>query len=114
MRNIVYICGMRMNQDEILDRIRTTLRSIAPGAKAMLFGSRARGDAREDSDWDILILVDKDKVGNDDYNEIAYPLVELGWSIGEMINPKLYTVKEWVKRHFTPFYKNVERDGIVL
>ena len=32
------------------------------GAKVILFGSQARGDAKEDSDWDILILLNKDKV----------------------------------------------------
>ncbi|MBS7199310.1 MAG: nucleotidyltransferase domain-containing protein [Bacteroidales bacterium] len=105
---------MSINRDEILNQIKTTLRSVAPGARVILFGSRARGDARDDSDWDILILVDKDRVGNDDFDKIAYPLVELGWRVGEAINPKLYTVKEWLKRHFTPFYKNVENDGIVL
>jgi len=28
--------------------------------KIILFGSRARGDAKEDSDWDLLVLVNKD------------------------------------------------------
>ena len=105
---------MRKNHDEILDRIRTTLRSIAPGAKAMLFGSRARGDAREDSDWDILILIDKDRVGNNDFDEIAYPLVELGWTIGECISPVMYTWKDWLKYSFSPFFHNVKKDGIEL
>lgn len=105
---------MRMREEKILEQIRTTLRVVAPDAKAMLFGSRARGDAREDSDWDILILIDKERVGNEDFDKIAYPLIEFGWSVGEAINPKLYTMKEWLKRHFTPFYKNVEHDGIVL
>jgi len=27
--------------------------------KIILFGSRARGDYREDSDWDILVIVHK-------------------------------------------------------
>lgn len=105
---------MKMSQEDILNHIKMTLRSVAPGAKAWLFGSRARGDAREDSDWDVLILLDKDKVGNADFDEVAYPLVEFGWSIGELVSPKLYTVKDWLKRNFTPFYKNVERDKIAL
>jgi len=28
--------------------------------KIILFGSRAKGNAKEDSDWDFLVIVDKD------------------------------------------------------
>ncbi len=87
---------------------------MAPDAKAVLFGSRARNDAREDSDWDILILVNKDKIRNDDFDTIAYPLFELGWNIGEMIHPILYTFSDWKKRSFTIFHKTVEEEGIAL
>lgn len=35
-----------------------TVEEVLPlGAHAILFGSRARGDARHDSDWDVLILL---------------------------------------------------------
>ena len=67
-----------------------TLHAVAPDARALLYGSRARGDAREDSDWDILILIDKDRVEGGDYDAIAYPLFELGWELDEAISPVLY------------------------
>ena len=105
---------MKQKREYILSEIKKTLRAVAPEAKAILFGSRARNDAREDSDWDILILIDKDKIGNDDFDDVAYPLVELGWNLNEMITPILYTVREWSKRSFTVFYKNVEQEGVVL
>ena len=75
---------------------------------------QARGDAHEGSDWDVLILMDKARVYNEDFDEVAFPFVELGWEIGEVINPLLYTYSDWQKRHFTPFYKNVEQEGIEL
>ena len=59
-------------------------------------------------------FVEKDKILNDDFDKIAYPLIELGWELGEYIHPILYTFKDWKKRCFTPFYKNIEKEGIVL
>lgn len=105
---------MKTTREHVLSEIKKTLQRVAPDARAMLFGSRARNDAREDSDWDILILVDKDKIRNDDFDTIAYPLFELGWSIGEMIHPILYTFSEWEKRSFTIFHKTVEEEGIAI
>jgi hypothetical protein len=75
---------------------------------------RARGNNRRNSDWDLLVLVDKDKQQLQDFDQYAYPFIEMGWQIGEEINPMLYTRKEWEQRHFTPFYHNVEADKIVL
>ena len=84
------------------------------GGKVLLFGSQARGEARHDSDWDLLILLPKDRIKNDDFDNVAYPLIEFGWSVGAEINPLLYTYSDWEKRNFTPFYKNVEKDSIEL
>lgn len=84
------------------------------GSRVYLYGSRARGDANEESDWDILILLDKDKVSAEDFNVYAYPIVELGWSLNEVVSPQLYTKSEWNAMSFTPYYKNVEADKVVL
>ena len=80
----------------------------------LLFGSRARGDARPDSDWDILVLLDKERITLDDMDNITYPIRELGWNLNEIINPIMYTKKEWQAKSFTPFYKNVTKEGIEL
>ena len=49
-----------------------------------------------------------------DYDNVTFPLTMLGWSLGEEINPIMYTAEEWEKYKITPFYKNVEKEGIVL
>ena len=114
-KNNYDIQGYMGTQAEIKQSIRDTASKVLPaGAQLILFGSQARGDAREDSDWDLLILLAQDKVNHDDYNNIVFPLVELGWKINAQINPLVYTYAEWEKRYFTPFYKNVKQDGIVL
>ena len=88
---------------------------IAPiQGRAILFGSRARGDAKETSDWDILVLLDKERITSDDMDEITYPIRELGWELDEMVNPIMYTTKEWEKKRATLFYKNVMSEGVAL
>ena len=104
-----------MDKNEILQAIKTTAKQIMPsGTRVILFGSQVRGDAREDADWDILILLNKEKLDNSDHDNYSYPLLELGWNINAQIHPMLYTTKDWLKRKFSILYKNVEQEGIEL
>ena len=104
-----------MSDTSTLHTIQKMGKQILPeGSNLWLYGSRARGDNRPDSDWDLLVLLDKDKQQLQDFDAYAYPFVEMGWNSGIEINPMLYTRKEWQQRYFTPFYKNVERDKMVL
>lgn len=85
------------------------------GAEVFLFGSRARGDGHEESDWDLLVLLDKKgRATLDDIDNYAYPLRELGWDYDADINAIVFTKEQWAEQSFTPFYKNVEEDGIRL
>ncbi len=105
---------MKKTRKNLLAAIKHTILSANKTGKVILYGSQARGTANKKSDWDILILLDKPKIEPEDFDLITYPLIELGWNEGEHISPKLYTVAEWQKRIFTPFYKNIENEGIVL
>jgi len=100
-----------MNQ-QIFEEIQTLKRQILPNEKVILFGSQARGDAREDSDWDLLVLLNKEKKTFEDENTYAYPFDKMGWKRGVAINTILYSTKEWQEKSITPFYKNVEKEGI--
>ena len=75
-------------EDEVLNAIRLKAESIMPkDAKVILFGSRARRDAKADSDWDLLVLLNKDKIDEQDHDDYTYPFWELGWKINQMIHP---------------------------
>jgi predicted nucleotidyltransferase len=100
---------------KVLDKIKCTVENNAPDAtKVILYGSRARGDARPDSDWDILVIINKEKKDDSDFRRIAYPLYDLSSDLDILISVNLYTTTEWEKRSFTIFYKNVEKEGIIL
>ena len=104
-----------MNKDNVLSEIRNVANnSIPKGAKVILYGSQARGDAKTGSDWDLLILLDKKSLKPDDHDLYSYPFWELGWKIDAMIHPAVYTNEEWEVKVSPAFKENVEHDGIVL
>lgn len=104
-----------MERTQVLSSIKSVAQSF-DGAKVAvrLFGSQARGEGRGDSDWDILVLVNKSRLDEADHERYAYPFWKLGWQTGAMIHPVIYTFSEWERRKGTPFYDNVETDGILL
>ena len=76
-----------------LTRIKQTAISTIPkGGRAILYGSRAGGDARKDSDWDILIILDKDTLNQSDYDNVSYPFVLLGCDLGQEIRDGIVLV----------------------
>ena len=79
-----------MSENVVLDKIGLTAKAVLPkDAKVILFGSRARGDARADSDWDLLIILNKVNRDIDDINNYACPFMELGYEINQEINNRL-------------------------
>ena len=106
---------LTMSQKDIIQGMREVAKAVLPsGADAFLFGSRARGDARPDSAWDILILIDGERATGADFEKYAYPFVNYGWSIGEQINPLIYSFSDWNNRSISLFYKNVQTEGVSL
>jgi predicted nucleotidyltransferase len=102
-----------MNQ-QIFNEIQALKRQILPNEKVILFGSQARDDAREDSDWDLLVLLNKEKRNfSEDYDQYGYPFDELGWKYNTLINPIIYTKKDWESRPSILKY-NVENEGIEI
>ena len=104
-----------MRRADVVDQIRIIMKRVAPTAKTILFGSEARGDARSDSDIDLLILVDGDKMTMAQEEAITLPLYELELKSGISISPIVLLRKVWENRPVkTPFYANVMNEGIVL
>lgn len=73
---------MKKEQEHILAAIRKCLaKNLPAGGKAILFSSQAKGTARDDSDWDILIILDKEELLPSDYDNVTYPLTIVGWEL---------------------------------
>ena len=103
------------NSSEILMRIKDTVTSSAPNATVILYGSFARGDNRENSDLDLLILLEREDISREDEIKVKYPLYEIEFDTGQIISPLVLSRTDWeIKHKITPFYKNVTKEGIVL
>ena len=107
---------MKQDTIEILSTVKQELYSIIPeGSKILLFGSRARGTERSDSDWDILVILNREgRASIDDYNTIGYSINTVFWLRDYDVNTIIQTESEWKAKSFTPFYKNVMEDAIIL
>jgi len=105
---------MTEKDQKIIDLIRTTIREQEPTAEIILYGSRARGDARKDSDWDVVVLVDKPKLTPDERTDIDYYLWNKGLDVGEEINTFAYTRQQWNNLPPSLFKYNVLNEGIKL
>jgi len=46
-----------MVDEDLLNQVKRAVAEREPDADIVLYGSRARGDATADSDWDFLVLV---------------------------------------------------------
>lgn len=104
-----------MRRTEIIAQIKDIVHRVAPTAKTILYGSQARNEAHDDSDIDLLILLDGEKMSLKDEEAITLPLYELELRTGVSISPMVMLKKLWENRPFkTPFYINVINEGIVL
>ena len=101
-------------RSQIISLIRDTIRASEPTAQIILYGSRARGDAREDSDWDVLTIVDKPRLTLKDRNNIQFLVGDKGLELGQEINVFPYTRRQWEQAPPSLFKYNVLNEGIAL
>ena len=104
-----------MKRPHIVRRILETIHRISPTATAILYGSEARGDARPDSDIDVLVLLEGEQRDFALEDAISGALYELELETGVLISPMILLRKARENRPFkTPFYINVMNEGIRL
>mgnify|MGYP002860752614 CR=1 FL=1 len=104
-----------MTHSQVINRIRQLAMEILPkGSSLYLYGSRARGDFHEESDWDLLVLLNKPNREKDDWDNYAFPFTNMGWDIGEDISARCFTRDEWQNSPHAMFYYNVEEDKQLL
>lgn len=101
--------------DSILRRIIDVVDKTVPNSEVYLYGSRARGTAKKDSDWDLLILLNNQFVSFDFETKVMDSFYDLEIETGEVVSPLIYSKKDWIVKHTaTPLFKNISQEGIRL
>ncbi|MBW6490666.1 MAG: nucleotidyltransferase domain-containing protein [Lentimicrobium sp.] len=105
---------MKESTNKILNLIKDNVSQIDPHAEIILYGSRARGDEKTDSDWDILILID-DEATFERERTFRHHLYDLELNLGEAFSVFVFNKVDWNARFkVTDFYQNVVNEGIAL
>ena len=100
----------RLTNKAFLQKVKESVHSIDPQADVYLFGSRARGDYRKDSDWDFLVLTSS-KVTRELKYAFSDRLNELELEAERVISSFIRSKEEWPNYELTDFYQNVQEDG---
>lgn len=104
-----------MGRKDLVNRLKYMIKSIAPDSQTILYGSEARGESKQNSDIDILILVDKDALSPVEEDVITAPIYDLEIETGTIISPIVMTRAAWdAAKRTTMFYYNVMKDGVLL
>ncbi|PXF59356.1 MAG: nucleotidyltransferase domain-containing protein [Deltaproteobacteria bacterium] len=105
---------VRAKDDSVLAAIKERLYAVlSENAKEIiLFGSRAREDAQRDSDYDILLLVDKrSRLLENKVDGIAYEMLE---RYGVVVTIFVDEVKAFQMDQSEPLFCNICQEGAVL
>jgi predicted nucleotidyltransferase len=100
--------------DPILRRIRTSLRAIYGDRieRLVLFGSRARGDAHTDSDYDIAVFLEDLTDRWREFYRLADLRTELLAETSAFLEARPFRAGSY--RDQTPLMHEIRRDGVDL
>jgi uncharacterized protein len=99
---------------EIIQKISAAVKGTLPGSTVILFGSRARGSAAADSDWDVLVLADT--VSPEIEEHVSSALFDVELDQNAIINSLVIQRDEWNFKRYRnhPIHDSVEAEGVLV
>lgn len=100
----------------IQDTIKSTVRSMLPDARVLLFGSMARGDANTDSDYDVLVIIPNTLTPREKIRNITKIQTALVYALDAPFDVLLNSEEEVKEKQEFPWHivKTALEEGIVL
>jgi predicted nucleotidyltransferase len=102
-----------MKPQELAHKVKESIQKLDPQVRVILFGSRARGDAKANSDWDFLIISSL-QVNEKIKRQIRTSLIDTELDAEEVISTLIYSQDEWNNYQLTPLYKNIAKEGVEI
>lgn len=96
-----------MERALVVNQIRETMHRRFPAVQVILYGSEARGDARPDSDFDLLILVNTNRLTYNEMDAIKAPLYDIELETRADISTMILPRSEWENSPFAPLSKRM-------
>jgi predicted nucleotidyltransferase len=111
-------CGrivLLMNVDEALKKIQSRLQATFPERLrgVLLYGSEARGGAREDSDLDLMVLLEGPLHLGKDLETIVESLYPVQLELDRVIHALPVTIEAFEAAEYG-LYREAKRDGVLL
>ena len=109
---------MTDNLTLLLEEYREAVKQILGNrlSRMILYGSYARGDYRQDSDMDIMILIEAQPEEISGYADKIYDITyDFEMQYGIEINPSVQSIRTYEQwKNVYPFFMNVEKDGVAV
>lgn len=113
--NFVKKKEMPDREEYILQKIRDIVYKTDPTAEIILYGSHARGTAKQYSDWDLLILLNGQNITLETEQKFRHNLYDIEIDTGEIISTYVVSKNDWeTKYSITPLYASIKREGLHL
>jgi predicted nucleotidyltransferase len=115
MRHLEDVDTLTEDEKRMLREVKAAVLLHAPGAEVVLYGSAARGERGPESDYDVLVLVDR-RLSSREEDPVRAAIYRVGLEHDALVSVMFYAESEWDSTlvSASPYRRNVEREGVAL